>query len=378
MFRKKFTRDTLKFPQKDFDMIKEGVISLAITGILIVAVAVFLGAPYRPAITNQQIANQEPIVVEKTALGDLDGTGEMAQYGPPYNHGFHGEAPQSVQSLGGFSPQTWWGTPYPLNTATDDVLQPLKMLATASDNQNLLRALRQYETAPYIQQQQWANHYAKALQDAKVIQGQVVVPPGSYGPVQTLMNSELSLAKSGLLSGALDRISNPGTIYRYNIQDDLLFLQGHALHQIAGKLDMKGEQWGINHDEAAVPGPWWLTPYTFLYQIPPWSTSASGDEMAAYTIAILFLMLVFLPWIPGLNQLNRVIPVHRWIWRDWYKRLEKSKTCSSCPLRTSCHQEFKGKYAFVPGESKPACYEPTSTNFKEYGVSRGIDQTIHH
>lgn len=343
-------RDTLRFRQNDFDLLKEGTISILIAGVLIVGVAAIWGAPYRPAITNQEIANTSPILIEQTALGDLDGTGAIASYGPPYNNGTQG-----TQSIGFIHPETLWGTPYRINTAKADVLTPLSMLANASHDSKLQSALITYQTAPNAQQQSWDNNLATALQQAKTVNGVVELPKGNYGPVAIMMNYELDLAKSGLLSGALDRETNHGYT-RYNVQNDLLFLQGQALHQIAGSIDMKGEQWGINHDEQAYPGPWWLTPYTFFYQIPPWSTSSAGDEMAAYTVGILFALLVFLPWIPGLNKLPRILPVHRLIWRDWYKELIQNNKCTNCPLNIECKKEFKGM-GREKGTLTPACYQ---------------------
>lgn len=199
------------------------------------------GAPYRPAVTNQKIAQTQPVVIMQTALGDLDGQGAIASYGPPYNNGTG-----SVQSIAGFSPQTWWGTPYQFNTAKNNVLTPLSMLAKASQNTGLATALKQYENAPAATQQKWDQNMTNALNKATINNGQVGISTGDYGPVQQMMNSELSLASSGLLSGALERETNQGP-YGWNNQNDLLFLQGTALHQVAGQLDMKGEQWGINH-----------------------------------------------------------------------------------------------------------------------------------
>ncbi len=304
---------TLRFPQKDFDLIKEGAICFGITAILVLGAACIFGAPYRPAVTNQQIAKTDPILFEQSVLSDLNGQGSMSGYGPPYNHGTG-----SVQSLAGFHPQTWWGTPYKLNTAQDDVITPLTMLATASNNSDLRDAMQTYESASSAAQTTWDNNFAAALSKATVKNGNVDLASGNYGPVATMMNSELSLANSGLLSGALDNETNSG-LYRWNVQNDLLFLQDQALPNIAQNLNMQGNQWGINHDEAAYPGPWWLTPYTFLYQVPPWSTSSAADEMAAYTIGFLFVLLTLLPWVPGLNKLPRLIPIYKLIWRDWYK-----------------------------------------------------------
>jgi hypothetical protein len=323
-------KETLKYPQKDFDLIKEATISIGVTAVLVIGAAAIFGAPYHPAITNQQIAQAQPITMMQTALGDLDGQGSIASYGPPYNNGTDG-----TQSIAGFHPETYWGTPYQVNTAEDDVLKPLSMLAKASNDGALASDLKQYNSASVAQQQQWDGNLSSALQQATVVNGQVQIPSGNYGPVESMMKSELSLASSGLFSGALNRESNQG-VYRWNVQNDLLFLQGDALHQIAGQLDMKGEQWGINHDEAAYPGPWWLTPYTFLYQIPPWSTSSAGDEMAAFTMGILFIILLFLPFIPGLNKLPRLLPVYKLIWRDWYRtrKAERAKLSQAAHSNT--------------------------------------------
>lgn len=352
----RFTRDTLQFPQKNFDMVKEGVVSLGIIGVIIVAVAAIWGAPYRPAVTNQQVAVKNPMAIAQTSLGDLDGQSEMASYGPPYNHGWHGQE-TAIQSILGFSPQTWWGTPYHMNTAQSDVLTPLQMLATASHNSALTTALKRYKTATYSQQQAWTSAMTTALGKATVHHGQIILPTGDYGPVALMINDEVNLARSGLLSGALDRETNEG-VYRWNVQNDLLFLQGNTLQGIAKSIDMTGGQWGISHDEQAFPGPWWLTPYTFLYQVPPWSTSASGDEMAAFSMGLLFVILILVPWIPGLNKLPKVLPVHRAIWRDWYRRLEKTDACRQCPLRTSCTKEFRGQLSEQPptGAALP-CYQ---------------------
>ncbi len=310
--------DARRSDMKDFDLIKEGFVSLLIMVILILVVAAFAKAPYRPSVTNRQVATSDPVLFTNTTLGYLDGTEAIASYGPPYNNGFQGQQ-GGVQSLGSFAPQTWWGIPYPINTTQDFVLRPLSQVAQASQNQTLAAALSAYQSTPVTQQIAWVSTYRNALSHATVVSGQVVVPPGNYGPLAVIIPAQLRLAQSGLLSGTLNQETNQGP-YRWNVQNDLLYIQGDALHNAAQSINMLGEQWGINHDEQAYPGPWWLTPYTFLYQVPPWSTSPVGDMLAAYTVAVLVIILIFVPWIPGLNRLPRVLPVYRLIWRDWYKR----------------------------------------------------------
>ncbi len=309
--------DERRFPIKDFDLIKEGTVSLLLLMVVILVIAAFAGAPYRPTVTNKDIALNNPVFFAQTALGYLDGSDSIASYGPPYNHGWQGQT-TGVQSIAEFHPQTWWGVPYPVQPVQDFILTPLSSLATASHNSILKDAVQVYQTSPYSQQMRWNANYKKALSTAKVVGHQLYIIPGDYGPVDYLMQSELAMAQSGLLSGVLNSETNQG-VYRWNVQNDLLFLQGKPLHDKAKNLNMLGEQWGINHDERAYPGPWWLTPYTFLYQVPPWSVSPAGDLMAAYTVAILFLLLMFLPWIPGLNRLPRILPLYKLIWRGWYR-----------------------------------------------------------
>jgi hypothetical protein len=37
-------------------------------------------------------------------------------------------------------------------------------------------------------------------------------------------------------------------------------------------------------------------------------------------MVLLTLALMFLPFIPGLRSIPRLIPIHRLIWRDYYRR----------------------------------------------------------
>ena len=89
---------------------------------------------------------------------------------------------------------------------------------------------------------------------------------------------------------------------------------------VAETLDMLGEQWGISHETGPWPGAWWLWPYTFLYQIPPMSTSPNMDLQVGVIMTVVFLVLLLMPFIPVLNRLPRWLGVYKLIWRDWYSR----------------------------------------------------------
>jgi hypothetical protein len=101
----------------------------------------------------------------------------------------------------------------------------------------------------------------------------------------------------------------------------LLFFAGNVDASVAEKLDLKGDQWGLIHETGPYPGPWWLGVYTLWYKVPRLSASPSIRLIAGTLSIALFLVLVFLPFIPVLNRVPRWIPVYRLLWRDWYRRL---------------------------------------------------------
>ncbi len=54
------------------------------------------------------------------------------------------------------------------------------------------------------------------------------------------------------------------------------------------------------------------------YHVAPFSNSASVDVWAVYLTGLATLLLLLIPFIPGLRDIPRLIPVHRLIWRgDW-------------------------------------------------------------
>jgi hypothetical protein len=56
-----------------------------------------------------------------------------------------------------------------------------------------------------------------------------------------------------------------------------------------------------------------------MHQVPPFSTSDNADALVWGLMMVLSLGLVLLPFIPGLRSIPRWIPLHRLIWRDYYR-----------------------------------------------------------
>ncbi|CAB1130073.1 Cytochrome B6 [Candidatus Hydrogenisulfobacillus filiaventi] len=289
------------------DFVKHLMSTLAIVSVVVLVAALLFGVPEKKPLTIKDYATANPITFEQVAVNNLNGQGRIANYGPPYNHGT-GNVESGLQKLSGI-----W---HPINAAQDFILKPLAM--AESLDPAIKPALTRYEHASHATQLMWADNYTKALTKARYVNGTVVVPPGNYGPVQTLMNATLKLGQSGLMSGAL--IRNPNVVTRFNNQNYLLFLQGTPLHQAAAPLQMKGTQWGIIHPAVpGYPGPWWMTIPTWIYQWPFVANSPANDAIALSIGMLVWLLLALIPWIPGLNKLPRYLGVYKLIWAGYYR-----------------------------------------------------------
>jgi len=289
------------------DFVKHLMSTLAIIVVLVLAASILFGVPEKQPLTIQSYASQNPVTFEQVVLRALDGQGQIASYGPPYNNG-NG----SVQTV----MQQWVGVIHPINAAQDFVLKPLSMAAQV--NPSIRPALNAFESAPAATQTLWENNMTKALNNAKVVNGQVVVPKGNYGPLPQLLNDALALGKSGLMSGAL--IRNPKVITRFDNSNYLLFLQGAPLQNDPQTQQLAGGNWGIIHSAVpGYPGAWWMTIPTWIYQWP-FVANSSAPDATALSIGFLFwLVLALIPWIPGLNRLPKYLGVYRLIWKGYYQ-----------------------------------------------------------
>jgi hypothetical protein len=311
---------------KPYDLVGEGVMALLGVLVLIVVLAGALSSPDDPPLTIQQYAQQNPVGFVTTAMGGLSGTGTIAQYGPPYNHGTG-----SVQSIGPISLQEAAGVTIPIDVARVYVLEPLS-IAARTDPQ-LAAALQTFTHASAQQQAAWEDAYTGALDKATVSSGHVVVPPGNYGSLPTMMDHLLLLGTSGALDGLLLR---SGGFYQNDFTKPLLFLSEDALPTKAQQLNLLGSQWGMMNETGNYPGQAWLWLYTFWYQIPPYNTSSNGDALVWVTMAVLTALLVVYPYLPYLNRLPYYLGVHRLIWREYYHDVhaERQRPVGSSPPAT--------------------------------------------
>jgi Cytochrome b(N-terminal)/b6/petB len=291
-----------------YDILKEGTIAGVVALALTLGLAALLSSPDVPSVTVQSWSRIAPADFIGTAASELAGTSETATYGPPYNN----VANASQRLL--FSPQHMAGVLQPVNPAAAFVLAPLSKLTPGDPS--LAAALAAYRAAPASQQMAWATAYANVAPKATFSGGTPSVPKANDGPVPTMLAAELSLARSGGLDTDLLAAR---TFYGTNYTLPLLFIEdGQYFANKAEAMHLGGDQWGVMNETGSYPGQPWLWLYTLWYNIPTFGNSANADLIAIYLTGLATILLLLVPFIPGLRDIPRLIPVHRLIWRgDW-------------------------------------------------------------
>ncbi len=283
---------------RPYDLAKEVTLAFVVVAILTVGLAVLFGSPDDKAVTIRSWSNADQVGFAQTAITELDGTSASATYGPPYNN-----TPDVAQKIGPISLQQAAGIHIPVHPAQDFVLTPL---STAKGNP---------------QQARWTAAYEKAAAKARVVDGKLNVPLGAYGPVGVMIANLTQMASSGALDAAM---INGAGFYSTDYTKSLLFVaDGTYYEDQAAKQHLLGEQWGMMNETGSYPGQPWLWLYTLWYQIPPFNGDnvwgANADAIVWVLMMGLTLVLMLLPFIPGLRSIPRWTRVYKLIWRDHYR-----------------------------------------------------------
>jgi hypothetical protein len=220
-----------------------------------------------------------------------------------------------------FSPEDVVGVRQPIDAAQTFVLSPLEKIA--STDAALARELDRYRGASAPIQASWNKAYARAVTKVTFRGGSTVVPQAADGPIPGMIATELTLARSGALDA--DLISNQA-FYGTDFTKPLLFLEdGQYFSSLAAADHLSGTQWGVMNETGSYPGQPWLWLYILWYQVPCFDNSANVDLIAIYLTGAATILLLAVPFIPGLRDIPRIIPVHRLVWRDWYRRSSNAR-----------------------------------------------------
>jgi hypothetical protein len=299
-----------------YDLVKEFFLAFVAVAIIVIGAAALFSSPDDPTVTLKTWSVADPVDFVSTAAAELSYSSDTAGYGPPYTN-----AADGAQQIGPISPQTWGGVSIPIDTAQDFVLKPLS--AAAVGNESLTSALQAYNSSTQNQKDTWNTNYAIALANATIVSNHVNVGAGDFGPVPALMSGLLDLAQTGALDSLL---TDQGAVYGANSTLPLLFLgDGNYMADQADANHLSGDQWGMMNEMGNYPGQVWLAPMSFWYQISPFNSedstiwSDNADLLIAGIVMLLLLVLLLVPFIPIVRDIPRWVPIHRLIWRRYYR-----------------------------------------------------------
>jgi hypothetical protein len=290
---------------RDYDLFKEVTIGFLIVAALTLVLAGIFGSPDEPGVTFASWSGHDPVDFATTATAELAGTSDTAQYGPPYT-----STADATQTLGPLDLQSLSGVRIPVDTANAFVIAPLKTLPDVPPE------VGQWTAATAAQKSAWTDAYAKALAADK---GSTLPDPdtGDYGPVPGLITALSGMARSGALDGAL---ASQSGFYELNYTPAILFLgDGQYFQNLAADQHLTGDQWGMMNETGNTPGQSWLWLFSLFYQVPPFSSAANADLVVVLIMGVLTILLALLPFIPGLRTFPRWIPLHKLVWRDYYR-----------------------------------------------------------
>jgi hypothetical protein len=131
------------------------------------------------------------------------------------------------------------------------------------------------------------------------------------------MANLLGIARSGGLDALL--LEN-GRFFQTDFTRPLLFMgDGNYLSNLAADQHLTGDQWGVMNETGSYPGQTWLWLYSVWYQLPPFNTAPNADLAIVLIVVALTTLLALVPFLPFLRDIPRWVPVHRLIWRRYYR-----------------------------------------------------------
>ncbi|MBT8159519.1 hypothetical protein KKI43_03535 [Arthrobacter sp. GN70] len=291
---------------REYDLFKELTVGVMVVGLLVLGLSAVFSSPDDPSVTLKSWATAAPADFVATATAELGGTSKTAGYGPPYN-----ATPDASQKLGPIDLQSFSGVRIPIDTANDFVISPLQSLPSSPS------AVSDWKAGTDKQHVDWAAAYTDALSKAPD-NDPAKVGPGDYGPVPALTGTLLGMAQQGALDGVLQA---KDSFYSTDYTRSTLFLgDGTYFPGLADTAHLTGDQWGMMNETGNYPGQSWLWLFSFVYQVQPIKSSPNADILVVSIMAVLTLLLTLVPFIPGLRSLPRRIPIHRLIWKDYYRR----------------------------------------------------------
>jgi hypothetical protein len=256
--------------------------------VVIVVLAILLPSPYLKAVTLQEVAKSDPKLFAQTLVGEY---GRLEQIG---------EDPDARTLTSGYSDTI---QPYTFDTRklyVEDPYSHLLASGTLTDQLSPVSRLSEGEQKKLV---------GEAIDFFGENKGNV---KESGNALISVAKQLTALAATGYYDSALKGAGEIGdNTYHLRLIADLGVLDDQA-----EKLRMQTEQWGMLREEApGRPGAWWLAPIGVLNHTVL-AKDENGDRDGAIILGILVLILLAVPFIPGLNRL----PVLLWLYKPFQRK----------------------------------------------------------
>ncbi len=251
--------------------------------VVIVFLAIILPSPYVKAVTLQEVARSDPKLFAQTLVGEY---GRLEQIG---------EDPDSRSLTNGYLDSI---QPYTFDTRKVYVEDPYSHLLASGKSAD--------ELAPISNLSDDAQK--KIVGDAIDFFGENKGNVKESGNALILVAKELTaLATTGYYDSVLRGAGEIGdNTYHLRLLADL-----GVLEEQAGKLRIMTEQWGmLREEEPGRPGAWWLAPIGILNHTIL-AKDENGDRDGAMILGILVLILLAVPFIPGVNRLPVLLKLYK-------------------------------------------------------------------
>jgi hypothetical protein len=153
------------------------------------------------------------------------------------------------------------------------------------------------------------------------------------------------MAHSAALDGILPA---PGQFHNTDNSKQILFPGDSGyMDDKATAANLQGNSWGMMNEPGGYAGLTWLAPFSFWYQLPifnseaetgPAATLTSNGDIYVFAIIGVFMLL---PFIRGLRDVPRWIPVHKLVWKQYYRDSAARKSRPTCRLLPVFHRSTR-------------------------------------
>lgn len=246
---------------------------------LIMLLAVIFPSPFLKPDTIKEVAQTDPKLIGQTLIKEFNHTSDTATY---------------LDSI----------DPYKYDTRAIYIEQPYANLVALQHTTNLMQ---KYNSQP------------KTLQDTQFKQASdyfdnaFPAKDDAANPLEQIILSLINMSAAGIYEPTLNVAGPSGDQSTYTLR---FLADTGVMDQRAESLGITTDQYGMLREEKGhiPPGAWWLAPIGLLNHTVL-AHDDNGDRDGAIILGGFLLILIALPYVPGLNRLPDWLKVYKIIWR---------------------------------------------------------------